>query len=387
VLIGFGYLVHTYQWLIGVPDICGIVYNASNFDDTLPREGRLDIYESTNSTKSIFNANFLIWDPQVEIGDSESVLVKPQEKRRIELRPDLITNPMRKDHYKYYRIGNTHVALTFFPARRREFTLERIPFNKKTLKGEDSLFTFDLISKEDPWRSPCLKVCFATNEEKVDPNDRRNLEITKKLLEREAMRRGWFRIVSCKKFEEYRKRFDAYEKRHKRERVNIAVGRNPALRYLDWPTVVQVIVGFSQKDSQTQWISVMDAQYRIPKEKDEKEGEWPVHFGETQDQMKEEIETIVDRLRRTIVRYYPIRGQITRIVEKDDYRMAILNVGSAMGVTENTRFDVLSEGTDRPTATGATVEIKVVSIGEEARGFLKNGDDIVEGARVRSTEE
>jgi hypothetical protein len=58
-----------------------------------------------------------------------------------------------------------------------------------------------------------------------------------------------------------------------------------------------------------------------------------------------------------------------------------------MGVTENTRFNVLSEGTDRPTATGATVEIKVVSIGEEARGFLKNGDDIVEGARVRSTEE
>lgn len=513
-LIGLGYLVHIYWWwIVGVPDVCGIVYNDSSVDDTVPRDGLLYIYKykDNESRDYLSHASFQIRLPEDEVGKSKSVSVPQGKRQEIELRLDENTNHVRKKLYEYYRMGNTYVALTFFPGRMREYTPERIPFNKKTLTSEEpaftleligkdipavhgtvvnvsdepdaiagegrffiyeppdpdteilnglfeiqlpraqqdedgkvpikagekrriplvlpqtkelygiyregdaclvltffparrreftlekirfnrkiltseeSLFAFDLIGRKALWRSPPIKVCFETDEGKIDPNCLWSLERSKKLLEREAMRSGWFRIVSCKEFEKCKESFDAYVKRPERERVNIARGRDPALYYLDWPTVVQVIVGLSREDSQTQWISVTDAQNRIPKEKDEKEGEWPVHFGETQDQMKEEIEKIVNRLRRTIVRRYPIRGEIKEIVEKEDSRMAILNVGSVMGVGRDTRFDVLSEGTDRP--TGATVEIRVVSTGEEARGRLKDGNDIEAGARVRSTED
>jgi len=152
VLIGIGgYLVYRYWVLfVGIRDICGTVYIDSNVLDAVPSEGLLYIYKLQDSNEPIFNTRFQIRDPQVEMGDSENVSVKPQDKPRIELRLDKNTIHNRKELYKYYRMGNKYLALIFFPDQMREYTSKRIQFNEKTLKSEKPTFSFKLIGKDIP---------------------------------------------------------------------------------------------------------------------------------------------------------------------------------------------------------------------------------------------
>jgi hypothetical protein len=505
VLIGIGgYLVHRYWVLfVGIPDICGTVYNDSNVLDAVPSEGLLYIYELQDSNKPTFNTNFQIRDPQVEMGNSENVSVKPQEKRRIELRLDKNTIHNRKELYKYYLMGNKYAALIFFPGQMREYTPKRIQFNEKTLKSEkpmfsfrligkdipafygtvfnasntndaipvegqfgiyemlslnepihkgrfkievplsrvaedpnvsmrpwqerrikvmldqtkklysiyrkgnaglkltffpnnkkrkcslesikfnretleeeEPVFAFDLIGKETQWTSPRNQICFLISDSEVDPNCRRILKGAKRLLEQTLISNKWFLVTDVPNFNEWSEKFAYYENKHKSSlEVEENRGHQRALRYREWPTIVRVALRCTQMDSHMNWsFHVTDALNRIP----ESDRVWSEKYSSTLDFHK--ATQILSIVRDIVVKSYPIRGEIQEVYEtKNGDRVAVLNVGSLMGVQEEMPFLVLPEGT--VAGNIGTVKIRVVVNGEESRGFLTGApESIKEGA-------
>lgn len=366
VLVGVGFAAYTYRWLtMSVPDIHGTVYYGSGERVAVPADGQWYICETEDSDEPLEQTHhyFKILSLSNEPYNSDQV-PEDQTKDSVKVRLN-ITRHLKKALHKFYGRGNVRLALTFFPDDLdRRFT-KKIRFNKSDLEAGKPLFTINL--RAAPSTSSENRLCLKVDERVTEPRTRRNLRETMEYIKREAMRREWFLIISCKKFEQLQAEFIAYRK--ELEGAQDKMEREED-RYLYWPSPVQVTLGLRKKEnSQTQWISVTDAQQRIPKDGEYAQGEWAVDSWETVDERNQVITEIVNNIRRTVIRNYPIRGRIKSPPDGGEESMVVLNVGSYMGVTDRETFNVLSEVGRTPIAS---IDVKLVSTGQECRGTIEN---------------
>lgn len=313
--------------LIGVPDVYVTFKNKSDQISLVPRYVRAQIVD--HSGQEIDGYPLQIRITQVQAAEDRNFLiVDPNSVLKIRL-----TLPKTAALYKIYEEGNVYLALQFFldPSYENpKYVSHRFLFSKKGLRPPP------IILDSDPYLDEPGIYVFFEIDPNTEPHCRENLKSDMEELEIAAREMFW--VTTRTDYEQAREKIDSDVKKNE---PSIGI-ENLASWDQAFSTMVRItIIGYIQIGSRMKWAFDLDeTQNRI------RDMRVSVDCGPTLTDIAKK--KILSELQQTIVDYCGIRGAIFEIIPPSnggDNYVAILDIGSFMGVQKDMVFNVLSKGT------------------------------------------
>lgn len=302
--------------LLGVPDIYITVINKSEQILPVPQYVRAKIIDHTGQEIAGY--------PMQMIHNTQ----EQDKDEKIQLR-----FPKKQALYQAYEEGNVYLALQFFldaSYQELKYVSKRFLFSKKGLRPPPIILDSDLYLDE-----PGIYVFFEIDPN-TEPDYREKLKSDMEELEKAAREMFW--VTTRTKYKQVSEKIESILNKNK---PSMGIENLASWDQANLIMVRITIVGYIKIGSHMKWaFDLNETKKRI------RDVRVSVDCGPNLEKIAKQ--TILDALQRTIVDFCGIKGTVFEIIqpsnEEDDY-VAILDIGSFMGVRKDMEFIVLSKGT------------------------------------------